>query len=94
MVDFTTERYIVVALDQGGIPDKLTFTCKQNSGASTGSGFKVYQSATNGNWSVVSEPGLSGTLKTLHCDTCKDHKIFKNSAGRATSKATTQNKCE
>jgi len=56
-----TERYIVVALDQGGIPDKLTFTCKQNSGASTGSGFKVYQSATNGNWSVVSEPGRSGT---------------------------------
>ncbi|HPO47682.1 MAG TPA: hypothetical protein PLS09_02310, partial [Paludibacteraceae bacterium] len=56
-----TERYIVVALDQGGIPDKLTFTCKQNSGFSSGSGFKVYQSATNGNWSVVSEPGRSGT---------------------------------
>lgn len=56
-----TERYIVVALDQGGIPDKLTFTCKQNSVFSTRDGFKVYQSATNGNWSVVSEPGLSGT---------------------------------
>ncbi|MGI6470605.1 MAG: hypothetical protein ACOX0S_04245 [Paludibacteraceae bacterium] len=34
-----TERYIVVALDQGGIPDKLTFTCKQNSGWSSGEWF-------------------------------------------------------
>ncbi len=73
---FNWDEYsAVIALSNEGVPDSLFFACKQSSAISTGTGFVVYQSATNGNWSTVSTPGRSGT-------TLKSYKVKLNPTTR------------
>ena len=54
------DEYSATVALAAGVPNKLSFTCQQSSFASTGTGFVVYESADNANWTEASKPGLSG----------------------------------
>ncbi len=57
---FNWDEYSATVALSAGVPNKLSFTCQQSSFASTGTGFVVYESADNANWTEASKPGLSG----------------------------------
>ena len=57
---FNWDEYSATVALAAGVPNKLSFTCQQSSFASTGTGFVVYESADNANWTEASKPGLSG----------------------------------
>lgn len=58
---FNWDEYSATVALSAGVPNKLSFTCQQSSWASTGTGFVVYESADNANWTEASKPGLSGS---------------------------------
>jgi hypothetical protein len=57
---FNWDEYSATVALAAGVPNKLSFTCQQSSFASTGTGFVVYESADNTNWTEAKKPGLSG----------------------------------
>ena len=58
---FNWDEYSATVALAAGVPNKLSFTCQQSSFASTGTGFVVYESADNTNWTEAKKPGLSGS---------------------------------